>query len=293
MILDALETWNQMWAKVGEFFMTPDANGVNYLTRILIAIGIIIISFFLIKLFGALLRKIFKIKVKGPQIDLSAKFFVIKVIEVFLWIGVAFLVIGTLKIEVTGFAGVASAVTVALGLALQDLISCFAYGVLLLQQKNFVAGDYISVKNAFGSCEGKVESVHFFFTFLHSFDGQEITIPNNNMAKAVITNYTRLGKRRTNFDIGIAYDADLELAKKLLLEIATSDPRVLKDPEPFVYVVELGQFSVNLRLRCWLKPEDYWPFYYDLPEKALLAYRANGIYIPCITDRTIINEKQD
>ena len=293
MILDALETWNQMWYKIGQFFMTPDDSGVNYLTRILISIGLIIIGWIIIKVFGMILRKVFGVKRKGPQIDVSAKFFVIKVIEVFLWIGVALLVISTLKFDVTGVAGIASAVTVALGLALQDVIACFAYGILLLQQKNFIAGDYISVQNAFGSCEGTVESVHFFFTYLHTINGQEITIPNNNMAKAVVTNYTKLGKRRTNFEVGIAYDSDIALAKKVMMEIAKSDPRVLKDPEPYVYVLELGAYAVTLRLRCWLKVEDYWPFYYELAEKVLLAFRENGIYIPSSTDRQIMKAKDD
>ena len=287
MILDALETWLQMWEKIGNFFMTPDDSGVNYLTRICIAIGLIIIGWILIKLFGSLLRKLFGVKRKGPQIDVSAKFFVIKLIEVFLWIGIALLVCGTLKFDVTGIAGLASAITVALGLALQDVISCFAYGILILQQKNFIAGEYISVTNAFGTCEGTVKSVHFFFTFLDTINGQEVTIPNNNMAKAVVTNYTRLGKRRTNYEVGIAYDSDIALAKKVLKEIATSDPRVLKDPEPFVYVLELGSYAVTLRLRCWLEVGDYWPFYYELAEKVLLAFRENGIYIPSSTDISV------
>ena len=142
-----------------------------------------------------------------------------------------------------------------------------------------------------GIYEGTVKSVHFFFTFLDTIDGQEVTIPNNNMAKAVVTNYTRLGKRRTNFIVGIAYDSDVALAKKLLEEIATSDKRVLKDPAPFVNVVELGAYSVQIRLRCWLSVEDYWPFYFDLPEKTLLAFREHGIYIPSSTDISVSNKE--
>ena len=284
MILDARQTWNEMWEKIGNFFMTPDDSGVNYLTRILIAIGLILVGWLIIKGLTFLLKKAMGIKKKGPDIDVSAKFFIVEILKIFLWIGVAFLVLSTLKIEVTGIAGITSAVTVALGLALQDLISCFASGVLILQQKHIVTGDFISVQNSYGSCEGTVTKIHFFFTYLKTPGGQEVTVPNNNMTKAVVTNYTRLGTRRLDYNVGIAYDSDIALAKQTLLDLIKDDPRVLKDNDISAYVYELGSYSVGLRLRFWTKFGDYWPVYNELSEKILLAFREKGIYIPSSTD---------
>ena len=291
MILDFSETWSNFVQKLGDFFMEPDANGVNYLTRIIIAIILIIVGWVIIKIIMAIIKRAMGIKKKGPDIDISAKFFIAQVIKVILWIMVALLVIATLKIDITGVAGVASAITVALGLALQDVIACFAYGVLILQQKNFVTGDYISVQNAFGMCEGTVTKVHFFFTFLNTPNGQEVTIPNLNVAKAVVTNYTRLGKRRVNYDVGVAYNSDIALAKKALMDIAIDDPRVIKDGTLQVYVYELGAYSVGLRIRCWTRVDDYWPFYNDLSEKVLNSFRINGIYIPSSTDITVAQKE--
>ena len=284
MILDARQTWNEMWEKIGNFFMIPDDSGVNYLTRILIAIGLILVGWLIIKGLTFLLKKAMGIKKKGPDIDVSAKFFIVEILKIFLWIGVAFLVLSTLKIEVTGIAGITSAVTVALGLALQDLISCFASGVLILQQKHIVTGDFISVQNSYGSCEGTVTKIHFFFTYLKTPGGQEVTVPNNNMTKAVVTNYTRLGTRRLDYNVGIAYDSDIALAKQTLLDLIKDDPRVLKDNDISAYVYELGSYSVGLRLRFWTKFGDYWPVYNELSEKILLAFREKGIYIPSSTD---------
>ena len=289
MILDAAEIWYSFLEKLKNFFLVPDANGINYLTRIIMVIVIIIIAWIIIRFFTFLLKKALRIKKRGPEIDVSAKFFIVEIIKIFLWIGVAILVIGVLKFDVTGIAGITSAVTVALGLALQDLIACFAYGLLLLQQKNFVTGDFISVQNSFGSCEGTVTKIHFFFTYLKTPNGQEVTVPNNNMAKAVVTNYTRLGKRRVNYDVGVAYDTDITIAKKALMDIAQDDPRVIKDGTLEVYVYELGAYSVGLRIRCWTRVEDYWPFYNDLSEKVLNSFRVNGIYIPSSTDITVKN----
>ena len=284
MILDARQSWNEFWEKVGDFFLTPDASGLNYLVRIAIVIGIVIIAWIFVKVLSLILKKAMGIKKLGPDIDVSAKFFIVEIIKVFYWIGIAFLVLATLKIEITGIAGITSAITVALGLALQDLISCFASGVLILQQKHIVTGDFISVQNSYGSCEGTVTKIHFFFTYLKTPGGQEVTVPNNNMQKAVVTNYTRLGKRRLDYNVGVAYDTDIALAKETLRKIVENDHRVLPEGGIDVYVYELGAYSVGLRLRVWTKFDEYWPLYNELSEKILLAFREKGINIPSSTD---------
>ena len=277
------EAWNNFWQKAGEFFMTPDEMGLNYLTRILFAIGLIVIAWLLLRLISLVYKKVFHIK-KPMNIDVSAKFFILQILKIFYWLAIAFVVITALKIDVTGAAGIASAVTVALGLALQDIISCFAAGVIILNQKNIQTGDFISVQNDYGMAEGTVTKIHFFFTYLKTPNGQEVTIPNSNMLHAVVTNYTRLDKRRVNYDVGVAYDSDIELVKKVLLDLVKDDELILKNEECTVYVYELGSYSIGVRIRCWTKFKNYWPFYNALSEKVLLAFREHGIRIPSSTD---------
>ena len=283
MIFEEQSSWSQFWQKFGEFFITPDSSGITYLTRIMIAIALIVLGWLFIKLLTAILKKAMKIK-KGPNIDKSAKYFIVTVIRVFLYLGLAFAVVSVLNIDISGFAGITSAVTVALGLALQDLIGAFAAGVVILRQKNIATGDYICVQNSYGSCEGTVSKIQFFFTYLNTPAGQEITVPNSNMLKAVVTNYTRLDKRRLDYDVGVAYDTDIALAKETLKEIVTDDPRLLENTDVTVYVYELGAYSVGLRLRIWTKFSDYWPLRNELSEKVLLAFREKGIRIPSSTD---------
>lgn len=278
--------WNDFWKKVGDFFWVADEHGINYLTRILMAIVLILIGWLVIKFIGFLLKKAFKIK-KGPEIDRSAKSFIVTLIKVLLWIVVSFLVINVLKFDLTGVAGVASAVTVALGLALQDLIGCLFSGILLLQQKNIKTGEYISVSNEYGTSEGFIERVNLFFTHLKTPQGQIVTIPNNTMTKAAITNYSRLGKRRIDYDVGVSYDADIEKTKAILNDIMACDERVLQDDERSVYVAALDSYSVIVRFRCWTRFDDYWPVYNDLSEKILLAFRKANINIPSSTDINI------
>ena len=284
------EAWRNFWGKLGEFFMTPDDLGINYLQRIIVAIAIIVVAWLILKILSIVYKKAFHIK-KPMNIDVSAKFFILQILKIFYWLGIAFLVIATLKIDVTGAAGIASAVTVALGLALQDIISCFASGVIILNQKNIATGDYISVTNSYGSAEGTVVKIHFFFTYLRTPNGQEVTIPNSNMLHAVVTNYTRLNKRRVNYDVGVAYDTDIALTKKVLTELFENDELILKNEEFNVYVYELGPYSVGIRVRCWTHFQDYWPFYNSMSEKILLAFRENGIRIPSSTDIQVDKQK--
>lgn len=286
-------SWQEFWQKVGEFFMTPDEAGINYLTRILIAVGAIVLAWLLLRLISFIYKKATHIKKKSPAIDVSAKFFILNIIKVFYWLAVAFIVISTLKIDVTGAAGIASAVTVALGLALQDVIACFAAGVIILNQKNIATGDFISVQNTYGTAEGTVTKIHFFFTYLKTPNGQEVSIPNSNMLHAVVTDYTRLNKRRLNYDVGVAYDTDIELAKKVLTDLFKNDELVLPKEEFAVYVYELGAYSVGIRVRCWTKFKDYWPLYNSMSEKILLAFRENGIRIPSSTDLQINNSSSN
>ncbi len=289
-VLDAYQSWIAFWQKVGDFFMTPDASGMNYLTRVLFAIGIVVVAWFIIKLVEIILKKALKINKKGPAVDKSAKFFVVTVLKALLWVLVAFLVVNVLKIDMTGAAGILSAIAVALGLALQDLIGSLFSGMLLIQQKTILYGEYISVSNAYGKSEGSVDKVALFFTYLVTPQGQQVVIPNKNMVNAAITNFTRLGRRRVDYDVGVAFDSDIALAKKLLEELL-NDERVLQDETKTVYVAELGEYSVKIRLRCFTKPEDYWPYWNELSEKVLLKFRENGVYIPCSTDLTVKNEK--
>ena len=283
MILDAWQGWLDFWKRVGDFFLIPDGAGLNYLTRILIALGVIVVSYFVIKFIGFLLKKAMKVS-KGPQIDSSAKFFIIGGIKIILWICVAFLVISLLKIEVTGIAGITSAITVALGLALQDLIGCFVSGLLVLHQKNILTGDYISIQNNYGSCEGTVIHIRFFFTNLRTPQGQIVTVPNSNVQKAVVTNFSKLGKRRIDLDVGFSYDVDIDIAKKALNEIIEEDERILKDEDKTVYIVSLDSYSVKFRIRCWTPFSLYWPVYNEMNEKVLRASRKYGLRIPSSTD---------
>ena len=187
-----------------------------------------------------------------------------------------FMAADELGIKSTSLVAIAGSITLAMSLAMQNSLSNFAGGVMVLFLKPFKVGDYISTPDG----EGTVESIGLVYTTLVTLDNKKITIPNSNMTASVITNVTGLDKRRLVLDVGISYTADLKKAKDVLKQLLEEYPLVLKDEDMTVVVDNLGESSVNLNIRAWVKTEDYWKTKWDLTEAIKLAFDREGIEIP-------------
>ena len=193
-------------------------------------------------------------------------------LKVLLLISVA----GMVGIETTSFIAVLGAAGLAVGLALQGSLANFAGGALILFLRPFRAGEYIEAQGV----SGTVDSIQIFNTVLKTPDNKTVIVPNGSLSNGNIINYSRQATRRVDLNIGIDYSDDLKLAKDILMGLAQGDSRVLEDPEPVVWLVSLGDNSVNLSLRMWTKTDDYWGVFFELQEKAKLEFDAAGISIP-------------
>lgn len=286
---DIADWWTELWKGVGDWFMaTGEEGGITNLDRILFAIVTVVVGHFLIKLIIWLIKKAFHIP-KKLNLDVSVKTFSISVVNVILNILLAVFVLWILNVNMISIAGVLSAVTVAIGLALQDMISSFASGVVLLNSKHFVTGDYIGIDHDSGHAEGTVVRVQILATSLLTPQGQTIIIPNGKVNSGVITNYTKNAKRRLDLIIAVDYSTDLELVRKVAKDLFKADDRILQDPAPFIFVEELGEYAVMVHFRCWTKHQNYWDIRNGINEKILLAFRKNGIKIPF--RRIVVEEK--
>lgn len=285
------EWFQNLFKSIGEAFTKTDGTGsFSTLERIIMCIVLILISWLIIKLICAILKKALGLK-KASSIDKSAKSFIISIIKFMLWLFVAFLVISILGINITSFAGILSAVTVALGLSLQDVIASFASGVIILNQKYFLTDEYILVSNSFGQIEGKVIKISLIYTSLRTVNGQVVFINNYNIIKSNITNFTREKYRRVVYTVGVSYDSDIELVKNVLGEIVSQDNRVSKEHETIIHVDSLGDYKVDVVIKTWIDNNYYWDFYNSLSEKVLLEFRKNKIDIPSITTLNVIKDK--
>lgn len=181
-----------------------------------------------------------------------------------------------LGIRSTSLVAVAGSITLALSLAMQNSLSNFAGGVMVLFLKPFKVGDYISTADG----EGTVESIGLVYTTLITVENKQITIPNSTMTASVITNVTGMDKRKLVLNVGISYTADLKKAKDVLKRLLEEYPLILKDEEITVIVDSLGESSVNLSARAWTKTGDYWQAKWDLTEEIKLTFDEEGIEIP-------------
>lgn len=193
-------------------------------------------------------------------------------LKVLLLISVA----GMVGVQTTSFIAVLGAAGLAIGLALQGSLANFAGGVLILFLRPFKAGEYIEAQGVAGT----VDTISIFHTVLKTPDNKTVIVPNGSLSNGNIVNYSRQPTRRVDINLGIDYGDDVKQARSLLLALAQADSRVLKDPEPVVWLASLGDNSVNLSLRMWTRTEDFWGVFWDIQEQAKESFDANGITIP-------------
>ncbi|MFY0687234.1 MAG: mechanosensitive ion channel [Cyclobacteriaceae bacterium] len=185
-------------------------------------------------------------------------------------------VIGILGIEMTSFIAVLGAAGLAVGLALQGTLGNFASGVMILIFKPYKVGDFIEGAGYMGT----VREVLLFNTILNTPDNKRIIIPNGSLAGNSLTNFSAEPQRRVDWTFGIAYGDDYDKAKEVLTRYINEDERILKDPEPFIALAALADSSVNIVVRTWVNPDDYWAVFFHMNERVYKEFGKEGLSIP-------------
>lgn len=243
-----------------------------YGIKIIGAILVWIIGSWLIK---KIVRGIKKVMSKRNY-DESLQKFLLNLINWILKILLVITLLGTLGVPTTSFAAIIAAAGLAIGLALQGSLGNFAGGVLIMIFKPIKIGDLIEAQGEVGV----VKEIEIFTTKLTGLSNREIIIPNGALSNGNIINYTTEGTRRVDLTFGVGYDSDIKKTKDVLMNVLTSHPLVLKDPQPTVNVSALADSSVNFAVRPWCKAEHYWDVYFDVTEQTKEALDAAGIEIP-------------
>ncbi|WP_058995187.1 mechanosensitive ion channel family protein [Haloarcula sp. CBA1127] len=146
-------------------------------------------------------------------------------------------------------ATIAAAATLAIGFAMQDVLQNFVAGVFIYTDKPFRIGDWIE----WDGNSGVVEDISLRVTRVRTFDNELLTVPNSNLTDGVIKNPVAKDQLRLKFVFGIDYDDDIDEATEIILDEARAHPEIMDDPEPSVRLVELGDSSVGLQSRIWIK----------------------------------------
>lgn len=184
--------------------------------------------------------------------------------------------LGMVGVEVTSFVAILGAVGLAVGMALSGTLQNFAGGVIILLFKPFKVGDLIEGHGHLGT----VKEIKIFVTIMLTPDNKTIIVPNGPLSNNDLVNYTTEGKIRVDLVMGISYNASIKKAREVLLEVMNEHPKILQDPKPFVGVLELGDNSVNLAVRPYSAPHDYWDVYFDIYEAGKEALDKANIEIP-------------
>lgn len=263
---EAVRNFAALWKKwdlVGKFF--------EKLPTLILAVALIIIGIWLSRLVAKLAVK----GMKARGVDATVYQFISRLISTV--IKLTFILSAlSMFIKITSILAAFSAVGVAVGLGLQDSVAQCASGVQILLSRPFKTGDFVEV----GGLSGNVAEIRFMNTIIITGDNKRIIIPNSDLTKNHIVNYSAEENRRVDLTFSIGYEDDITKAKAVVLETALQNSAVLHEPLPEVYVNSHGASAVELTARLWCKSADYWNVYFAMQESVKLAFDKNNINIP-------------
>jgi len=243
-----------------------------YLEGVVWAIAIFVIGKIVISIVKGVLRKIMG-RAKFDEILIN---FLVSIAGGVMMLFVIVAALDKLGVPTGSMVALVGAAGLAVGFALQDSLSNFASGVMLIIFRPFKNGDFVEA----GGATGVVERIQIFSTIMKTGDNREIIVPNGAIFGGTITNFSARDTRRVDMVFGIGYDDDLLKAKQVLIDIIAADERCLKDPAPAIAINDLGDSCVNFKVRPWVNAADYWDVMSDVTEKVKLTFDAEGISIP-------------
>lgn len=247
-------------------------NGLSFCVSLIGALAFLFIGFWVSKLIVKALRKMMVRKNSDPGL-IS---FVSSLANIALKIMIIISVMGMVGIQMTSFIAVLGAAGIAIGMALQGTLSNFASGVMILIFKPYKVNDYIEAHGV----AGVVKEIQIFNTIITTVDNKTIIVPNSSLATNLLTNYSKQDKRRVDWTVGVTYGTDFKVARDSIMRILEADSRILKDPAPFISIIELADSSVNIVVRVWVNTPDYWDVFFDFNNKVYATFNEEGIEFP-------------
>lgn len=258
--------------QLNEYATTLGNMALEYAPKLLLAIISLIIGLWIISMIMKGIRK----ALTARNVDPSLAPFLVTLLSIIFKVMLFISVAGMVGIEMTSFVAILGAAGLAVGLALQGTLQNFASGVMILLFKPFKVGDFIDGAGHMGS----VTEIQIFNTILNTPDKKRIIIPNAQLSNGSLTNFSAEETRRVDWTFGIGYGDDYDKAKETLMQFISADERIHTDPEPFIALSALADSSVNIVVRVWVNPADYWGVFFDMNEKVYKGFSKAGLNIP-------------
>lgn len=206
------------------------------------------------------------------RLEKAAHSLITSLVKVALYILLGLIVASTLGIDVTSIVALASVLTLALSLALQNMVSNVIGGFTILYTHPFHSGDYVEIADQ----SGTVQEINMTYTTLATPDNKLVSIPNSAVVAAQIINYSSSGTRRVAVNVSASYDAPTQQVLDALALAGTVD-NVLLDPAPQAVILDYGESAIAYSLRLWVKTEDYWDVYFLVMQRVKDIFDQQGI----------------
>lgn len=242
--------------------------GAGILTNVLSALVVCVLGILTIRLLMALLKR----TLASTKLEKAAHSLIISLARVALYVLLGLMVASALGIDITGIVALASVLTLALSLALQNMLTNVLGGFTLLTTHPFASGDYVEIAGQ----SGTVQEIGMTYTKLATPDNKIVSIPNSAVVAAQIVNYTVTGARRAEILVSASYDVPTQKVLDALVLAGTVDNALL-DPAPKAVISTYGDSAIQYSLRVWAKTDDFWDVYFLVNQRVKTIFDEQDI----------------
>ena len=255
----------QLFKQIGSYIS-------EYGFKLLLAICIVIVGICLAWLIGFLLKKILlKTRLDGAMLT-----FIVSILRICIIVGVVLIAASVLELSTSGLIVSLGTVALAIGLALKDSFANLANGILIIINKPFRRGDFVSINGI----EGKVHNIKLLTVELITFANLKIVMPNNTVLNGNVINYSALAIRRCDMEFTVAYGSDMDKVEATLRKIAEEHPLVLKSMKINIYMKSHDNSAITYAVKVWANNGDYFSITHSFPRLVYDAFEKEGITIP-------------
>lgn len=246
-------------------------SAMNFSPKLLGAILIVVIGFWVVKRLGNLAR----LSLERAKFSKEVTPFLLSFLNLGMRVVVLLAAANVVGIETTSIVGILAAAGFAVGLALQGSLSNFAAGILILVFRPYKVGDMVEINGKFG----KVEEVHIFNTILSTPGLKTLIVPNGKVIEDTITNFSAKGMIRLELKVTMPYEESFPKVKGIIFDALYSLPTVLRNPQPEVGIESFDSHNIVLAVRPFILPNDYWEGIFEVNRAIKAAFNAHGIKV--------------
>ena len=240
----------------------------SFFKKLSAAVVILVIGVLIIRV----LMKLIEASLNKSRLEKAAYSLIISLSKAAMYILLFLIAASTLGIDVSSIVALASVLTLALSLALQNMVSNVIGGFTLLYTHPFHSGDFVEIAGQ----SGTVREINMTYTVLATFDNRVVSIPNSAVVAAQIINYSSADSRRVEIDVSASYNAPTQKVLDALVQAGTVD-NVLLEPAPAAVITGYGDSAIGYSLRIWVKPDNYWYVYFLVMQRVKEIFDQQGI----------------